>query len=363
LTGARGVGKTMLLLQHISELYNTGSTKCLYVSLDNLAIPFKSLAELASWFSMQGGELLVIDEIHKYPSWAEELKNIYDSQPNLKVIFSGSSALNLYTGVSDLSRRAVFYNLDGLSFREFVEIETCTSFPKYSLADLLANHKDICNDLLKKFKPFEYFNKYLQHGYYPFYLQGLPTYGMKLQNVINYVIENEIPVLSNANHINVMKLKRFISLLANSVPYVPNIQKLSEVLELNRNTLVNYLAYLSQTRITCNLYDKSAFYGSLSKPQKILLHHPNIYYCIVSLPENSGSIRESFFVNQLSAQHRVSLAEKGDFWVDEQYLFDIGGKNKKRNQIAGEARGYVIKDDIEEGWENIIPLWLFGFLY
>lgn len=363
ITGARGVGKTTLLFQHIKENYSIDSQKCLYVTLDSPAFSHRTLFDLADEFSKSGGEFLIIDEIHKYPHWAAELKSIYDQIPALRIAFSGSSALNIYAQGSDLSRRAVFYHLGGLSFREYLEIELKQTFPVLSLDDIARNHRKISIELVTKFKPLEHFASYLKWGYYPFYLQGLPTYHLKLQGTINYVIENEIPALAHVNQQNILKIKRFLQLISVSVPFQPNINKLAGALDINRNTLLNYLNYLAQTSITINLFEEGNFYGVLTKPQKILLHHPNIAYCINPNQLNEGSIRESFFANQLGSAHQVTLANKADFVIDGRYTFEIGGKGKSKKQIAGKDDAFVVSDKIETSMDDKIPLWLFGFVY
>lgn len=362
LLGPRGVGKTTCLLQHLIDLPYPDQTR-LYVSLDNLANPYPTLIDLAETFYKRGGKLLILDEIHKYPGWAGEIKNIYDLFPGLKIVFSGSSILKLmYEGV-DLSRRAVLYYLYGLSFREFLQIQTGKKFSQYTLDEILKNHPSITLSILKELKPLQYFSDYLKWGYYPFFLQGKSTYQLKLQGIINYILETEIPPISNLDIRNIQKIKRALQIIAKHVPYQPNITKLSSSLELNRNTLLQYLVFLEQTGIIKSLYHTGSFYGKLTKPGKILLNHPNHSFTLSSGEVNTGSIREGFFVNQLSARHKVELAIKGDFLIDEQYTFEIGGKGKTRKQIIDAGTSYIVVDDTELGFDNKIPLWLFGFLY
>ncbi|MCX6252443.1 MAG: AAA family ATPase [Bacteroidetes bacterium] len=360
--GPRGVGKTTCLLQFLSEQNFRGKSS-LYVTLDNLANPYNSLTELAEEFQKQGGKQLIIDEIHKYPKWAAELKNIYDLFPGLKVVFSGSSMLQLHTGGTDLSRRAVIYNLNGLSFREYLQIALKNELPLYSLDEIIADHEKISITLCKKFKPFEYFRDYLNFGYFPFFLQSVNSYHLKLQGIINFIIENEIPVIYNIDIRNIQKIKKVLQIIAVNVPFQPNITKLSETLEMNRNTLLQYLIFLERTGIIISLYHTGSFYGKLSKPGKILLRHPNLAFALASGEVNQGSIRESFFVNQLIVHHKIELADRGDFIADDKLIFEIGGKGKTRKQIAGIKNSYLVIDDIEYGFENKIPLWLFGFLY
>ncbi len=310
-----------------------------------------------------GGKILFIDEIHKYPEWAKEIKNIYDLFPDLKIVFSGSSILKLLMGSVDLSRRAVLYNLSGLSFREFLQILLKKEWEIIKLEDLLENHKSIALALYKEFKPLQYFNEYLKYGYYPFFLQSEATYQLKLQSVITFIIENEINALTSLDNKNILKLKYLLQIIASSVPYQPNITKLADVLEINRNTLLHYLDLLEKTGIIIKLYSAGSFYGKLSKPEKILLSHPNLAFCLNTGVVNKGSIRESLFVNQLQTQHKVELAKKADYIVDNKFTFEIGGKAKNKKQISGIENSFIVSDDMETGFENKIPLWLFGMLY
>jgi uncharacterized protein len=362
LLGARGVGKTTCLLQYLTENGLPDKSR-LYVTLDNLSNPYPTLVSLAETFYRQGGKQLIVDEIHKYPGWASELKNIYDLLPGLKVVFSGSSILKLLDEGVDLSRRAVLYHLYGLSFREYLEIQTGKKLPYFSLNEILKDHETIAVSLIKNLKPLQYFSDYLRGGYFPFFLQSQTTYHYKLQGIINCVIENEIPAISNLDIRNIQKIKRALQIIAANVPFQPNITKLSEALELNRNTLLQYLGLLEKTGIIVSLYSSGSFYGKLTKPGKILLSHPNLSFALSSVEVNPGSVREGFFVNQLIINHKVELAAKADFLVDNSLTFEIGGKGKSKRQITETKSGFVIADDIEHGFENKIPLWLFGFLY
>lgn len=362
LTGAKGVGKTTCLLQHLSESKRLGKS-CLYLSIDDLSNPYPSILSLAKEFIRQGGETLIIDEIHKYSNWAAEIKNIYDLFPKLQVIFSGSSVLKIMDKGVDLSRRAVIYHMHGLSFREYVEILSKKKLPVFSLSEILHEHISIARSILKEIKPFTYFPEYLKHGYYPYFLQSTKTYPLKLQAAINYILEQEIPSMFNIDFKNIQKIKRALHYIAANIPYQPNITKLAEAVELNRNTLLQYLGLLEQAEIIISLFDSGSFYGKLTKPGKILLKHPNLMYMLSSNNVERGNIRECFFVNQLKVLHKIELAVKADFIVDGQYLFEIGGKGKTRRQIAGNPEGFVISDEMEVGIQNKIPLWLFGFLY
>ncbi len=361
LTGARGVGKTTLMLQHLLDSSLPAKRK-LYLSMDNLNLPFTSLISFAEKFYQQGGKLLMVDEIHKLPDWSAELKNIYDLLPGLQVVFSGSSLLKIKTGSADLSRRAVIYNIQGLSFREYLQIDLGIPLEKYPLEILLKDHEAISHKINKKLKPLQYFNDYLKHGYYPFYLQSVNTYPLKLNAVLNFIIETEIPSIINLDQKNIGKIKRLLQIIAASTPFQPNMVKLSESLDTHRSTLLQYLHLLENTDIIRNLYSDGSFYGKLSKPGKILLHHPNLSYCL-NEDVKLGSNRESFFCSQVSAENKVELSAKADFIINGKHTFEIGGAKKTRRQISGLASAYIVADDLAYGYENKIPLWLFGFLY
>jgi predicted AAA+ superfamily ATPase len=362
LIGARGVGKTTIMLQHLKE-NSLSKTDSLYITVDNLAVPLESIFGLAETFAKKGGKRLYIDEIHKYPQWALELKNIYDLLPQLKVVFSGSSMLKILGGETDLSRRAVVYPIPGLSFREYLQITLSSAFPKYSIDQIVLDHEAIARLLLDQFKPFQYFNQYLKLGYYPFFLESENTYSIKLNSTLNYILENEISGILRSDIKTIQKFKRLLHIIASSVPFQPNITKLAESLELNRNTLLTYLNLLNTAEIIHSIYSSGSFYGKLSKPEKILLYHPNLAYCLNTETPNAGSIRESFIVNQLKQKNKVELSAKADFLINERYTLEVGGKGKTKRQIAGIPESFIVADNLELGHQNTIPLWLFGFLY
>lgn len=362
LVGARGVGKTTIMLQYLKEKTQIKSDS-LYITADNLAAPIESIFSLAEMFVKKGGKRLYIDEIHKYPQWALELKNIYDLLPELNVVFSGSSMLKILGGETDLSRRAVIYTVPGLSFREYLQITLSAEFPKFSLDQIFNDHEAIAGKLLDSFKPLQYFSKYLKLGYYPFFIESETTYGIKLNNTLNYILENEISGILRSDTKTIQKFKRLLHIIAASVPFQPNIKKLAESLDLNRNTLLTYLNLLNATEIIHSIYSSGSFYGKLSKPDKILLYHPNLAYCLNSDTPNQGSIRESFVVNQLKLKHKVELSSRADFFIDEKFTIEVGGKGKSKRQITGIPDSFVVADDLDVGYQSTIPLWLFGFLY
>lgn len=360
--GARGVGKTTLILQYIKEVFGFDH-QCLYVSMDDISFPYKDLVQLAEEFEKTGGKYLFIDEIHKYSNWSGELKNIYDGFPGLNVVFTGSSILDIYHGKADLSRRAVVYRMQGLSFREFLQIETGKQLEVYSLKQILEDHEKLAIEIVKQVKPFQYFEKYLRYGYYPYYLQGIVNYTLKLSNTISLILETDLPLLMKVDIQYIGKLKRFLNLLSSNIPLKPNISNLAAGVGISWQSVINYINYLNEAEIIKILYPTGKNLSSLSKPEKIYLHHPNHFYVFSDEISNKGNLRETFFVNQLAFKHKVETAKKGDFIVDEKFHFEVGGKNKTYHQIANLPNSFIVSDDIEFGYTNKIPLWLFGFLY
>ncbi len=358
--GSRGVGKTTFILQYLKEL-DIALEKKLYFSVDHFYALNYSLYEIAEEFSKVGGEVLAIDEIHKYPNFAAELKSIYDTF-DLKVIFSGSSAIALENSKVDLSRRAVLYKIRGLSFREFLEFQTGEKFSSYTLEEILQNHTQIAYEINEKIKPFEYFSNYLEYGYYPFYKQNINLYSQKLTEVLNIVLESDLPLVFKIDPSNINKLKKLLAMLCQSKPYELNISKLSQKIELNRATLYNYLNYLEAGHLTTMIRQHSRGESIFSKPEKLYLNNTNLSFAYC---ENSdiGTTREIFFTNQLSQSHSINYSKIGDFLIDNKYLFEIGGKNKSFKQIKDIENSFVAADDIEVGFGNKVPLWLFGFLY
>ncbi|MDP2088393.1 MAG: AAA family ATPase [Flavobacteriaceae bacterium] len=361
--GVRGIGKTTLLLQYIKlnlshELENT-----LYVSLDNIWFSNHSLIELVDYFVKRGGKYLFLDEVHKYPNWSQELKNIYDDFPLLKVVFTGSSLLEILNARADLSRRARIYLMQGLSFREYINMETGIEFERFTLNEILENQTQIANNIITKIKPLHYFDSYLKLGYYPFYKENPELYHSALKDVINMVLEIELPLLRGVDLSYVFKIKQLLVIIAESVPFVPNVSKLSEKMGINRSTLLLYIHYLDEIELTANLYKQSGGISKLQKPVKIFLDNTNLMFALTPKQTNLGNIRETFFANQLSYQHQLMYVEHGDFLVDEHFVFEIGGKNKNTKQLKNTDNAFVAADNLEIGFNKTIPLWLFGFLY
>jgi predicted AAA+ superfamily ATPase len=320
-----------------------------------------SLFEIAKTYEQYGGEVLAIDEIHKYKNFEVELKNIYD-RLNLKVIFSGSSAIQLEHSKADLSRRAILYRVSGLSYREFLELELGITLPTYTLEEILSNHIQISSTLLKEFKPLAYFETYLKEGYYPFYFEDKKRYLERLESTINVVIEVDLSSIFSIKYENSIALKKLVKLICFSTPYKINISELSRKIGIPRDKLYLYIDYLSRGSIFLPLKPKTRGDTLFTKPSKLYLNNPNLYHAYCKNAQK-GTVREGFFATTVSSQHSISYSEVGDFLVDDTYLFGIGGKNKSFKQIKDLPHSYVVADNIEVGFGNKIPLWLFGFLY
>jgi len=362
LKGARGVGKTTLLLQHIKKNYALNN-QVLYTSLDHLYFIDNKLYDFATTFHQKGGKLLVLDEVHRYPNWSVELKNIYDDFPDLKVIFTGSSLLEINRGKADLSRRAVIYNMCGLSLREFVNFETGEKFEPINFDDLLKNHRQIAAEIITKIKPLAFFEQYLQHGYYPFYLKNRNTYQSKLEQAVHLILDVDIPQYEQVQISNIVAMKRLLQIIASSVPFKPNYTAISQRSGISINTLKNYMSYLSDAELILLLHPTNNGMGNLGKPEKIYLQNPSLLYNMVGNNVEIGNVRETFFYNQVSRMAEVNASPNADFLVNGQHTFEVGGKNKKKKQIANVPDSYIVMDDIATGFDNVIPLWLFGFLY
>jgi predicted AAA+ superfamily ATPase len=355
--GQRGVGKSTLMRQ-IARQYDRPLEKMLYISADNVTQP---LSNIAIEFSALGGEVLIIDEIHKAENFAIELKTIYDFT-DIKVIFSGSSALEIENAKVDLSRRALFYELDSLSLREFVSIKLERDFKAVSLDELLHNHQTIAAEIKKEFKPLEYFVKYRQYGSYPFFTEGEQSYNLRLNEIVNIILDSEVATIYNIDSDKIATIRKLLHLLCSSVPMELNIQNLAKSAGLSRNTLYSYLYYLKKANLIEIIGGDFKGKKLLNKPDKIYLDNINLYNILCD-SQNSGAARESFFVSQIKQAHRVKYNNTGDFKVDDNYIFEIGGKNKSFNQIRDLPDAYIGADDLEIGFGNKIPLWLFGFLY
>lgn len=352
--GARGVGKTTLLLQQIKLNYDI--TKALYVSADDFYFSTNTLYDLAYQFQLNGGENLFIDEIHKYPNWSKEIKMMYDNLPKLKIVFTGSSILDLYKGTDDLSRRVITYHLQGLSFREYLNLSQGLSLKSYSLEEILQNKVELKGVEF----PLMHFKNYLKQGYYPFFNE--PDYTQKLNNILNMTIETDIPMYAKMNVSTAYKLKLLLSIIAKSVPFKPNFTKIAELVDVHRNQIVDFLYYFEKAGISMQLRDKTEGLRMLGKTDKIYLDNPNLMYAIGSTATDLGNVRETFFLNQMSLEHTVTSHFSADFQIDDA-IFEVGGKSKTKKQIFDLKNAFIVKDDIEYGYMNTIPLWHFGMSY
>ena len=352
--GARGVGKTTMILQYIKE--NLDSKKALYVSSDDIYFGKNKLVDLADDFYKNAGEYLFIDEIHKYTDWSRELKNIYDSFPDLKIVFTGSSILDILKGSADLSRRAIIYKLQGLSFREYLIFFHHYEIDVYSLKQIINNEVKLKN--IKH--PLPLFNDYLKRGYYPFGFEN--EMNLRLGQIIVQTLETDIPQYANLNVGTSRKLKRLLSIIAESVPFKPNFSKIAEIINVSRNSLDDYFLYMEKAGLVGQLRNKTSGIRGLGKVDKVYLDNTNIVFNLVGDKSNVGNIRETFFFNQMRVKNEVISAKKADFVIDS-YTFEIGGKNKQQKQIEKDGKSFVVKDDIEFGYRNVIPLWAFGLNY
>jgi len=357
--GARGVGKTTFLLQFLKNS-PLQMTEKLYVSADFIGVD--SIFDIAYQFSKENGKLLIIDEIHKIENFEQQLKNIYDIL-DLQIIFSGSSALKIDNAKADLSRRAMIYEMEGLSFREFLELKYDIKLSSYSLEEILQNHINIAYGLTDTFNPYTEFREYIKYGYYPFYFENKDEYLIKLNETINVIIENDIPTIFPIDFHKIILLKKLVTLICQSNPYHPNIRNLLEKLNLKNDykTLYKYLYYLDKGKVLKVINQKSKGDNIFTKPEKIYLNNTNLHFAYCENRE-IGTIREVFFMSMLF-KHSLLIPNKGDFLVDEKYLFEIGGPNKSFKQIKDIENSFVIADDIDIGHGNKIPLWIFGFLY
>ena len=366
--GAKGVGKSTLIKQYLKQNYALGDRRVLYCSADTVDFSMRTLVGLAEEFVMRGGELLVIDEIHKYHSgtadWSREIKEIYELFPDLKLIVSGSSLLQLREGDADLSRRAIKYTMPGLSFREALRFYHGLSFPKWSLEDILAHPYDLWQMVSDKCKPVALFKEFLEKGYYPFLLEGEGEYYTKIEQVVNYIIETELPRICKVDVANVRKLQALINMICSEVPFELNANRIAAALEIGRDTVVEYLKYLGDAKVLNLLYSDKKKIGKLSKPDKVYLENPNILYALAPTKVEIGTLRETFAIGSLSESHNVEYGKaQGDFKVDGKYTFEIGGRSKDFSQIAGVKDSYVFADDWDMPDGAKLPLWMLGFMY
>lgn len=353
--GSRGVGKSTLILQHIKQFDSVDES--LYVSADDFYFSSHRLYDLAEQFANYGGKRLYIDEIHKYKGWSTEIKNIYDKLPTLKVVYTGSSILELEKGGADLSRRKVEYIMHGLSFREYLNIKYGWSLTSSSLEDILAGKTSFP---MADERPLQLFRQYLKEGYYPFFTEG--DYTRRLTSVLKQITEVDIPTFADMNVASVQKLKKLLYMLAQSVPVKPNYAKLERDLDISRNTLPSYMLYLEKAGLLQVLTEKASGVKLLEKIEKIYLNNTNISYVLSDTEPDIGNVRETVFMSLMKVRHNITSSKISDFEVDG-ITFEVGGRTKGQKQIETATRGYIVKDDIEYAFQNQIPLWMFGFIY
>jgi len=354
LVGPRGIGKTTMVLQYIKK--NLPLHQTLYVTAEDFYFAKNRLLDLADSFVKIGGKYLFIDEIHKYSDWSRELKLIYDYHKSLNVVFTGSSVLDIKKGNADLSRRAIIYSMQGLSFREYLMLFHNILIPEFSLKQIL-NHEVQTPEIPH---PLPLFDDYLKRGYYPFATED--DFNLKLHQVINQTLETDIPTYADMNVATGRKLKQLLAIVAESVPFKPNMSKIAEMLNISRNNIADYLLYMEEAGMIAQLRSKTEGIRALGKVDKIYLDNTNLAFSLAKENQNTGKSRESFFLNQLRVNHEITSSKIADFKIDE-IDFEVGGKNKGLKQIKNAEIGFIVKDNLERGYLNTIPLWHFGLMY
>ncbi len=359
--GSRGVGKTTLILQHIRQ-NGWEPQEALYVSLDHMWFASHSILELAEYHYTHGGKYLFLDEVHRYRYWMQELKNISDYYPDLHVVFTGSSLLQIDNAIADLSRRCISYTMQGLSFREYLMFSGVAQWDSVRLEDILQSHTSLALRFNSEVHVLPFFAQYMQSGYYPFYWASPTTYQARLQHAISTIIDVDIPQTESVEFESLYKTKQLLSALAGLVPYTLNISDLCKSIGTTRNQILRLLNLLERSALIRKLYPEQSGIQSLSKPEKILLENTNLTYALSPTIER-GTVRETFFCNQMALNHTLTMPAKGDVLVDDKYLFEVGGHAKGYKQIKGITNSWIVADDLETGFGNKIPLWLFGMMY
>lgn len=360
--GARGTGKTTMVLQWLHQK-KLNSSKVAYFSIDDMYFSTHSLLDTGRDFYLHGGQILVLDEVHKYENWAREIKNLYDRYKDLKIIFTGSSIIDISKQEGDLSRRAMIYELHGLSYREYLKMKKIIDFDNIDLNTIINNRNDLRAFFPVHFRPLEYFQDYLRYGYFPFSTEDKEGYAQRLRQLTRLIVETDMSELKGFDIRNAKKMLQLIYIIAQQVPFKPNINKLAEKSRIHRNSISNYLYFLEEARLINLLHPSGISIATLQKPEMIYLNNTNYMFAFALESPMKGSIRETFFYNQLVVKHKVRYPKTADFAIDDNYIFEIGGKTKSRKQIKGMNKAYIVKDDLEYPVGNALPLWLFGFLY
>ncbi len=358
--GPKGVGKSTLILQHIKESFPDRS-KVLYVSLDNIWFTTNELTDLVEYHYTHGGSHIFLDEVHRYKGWQQVMKNIYDDYPDLHIVYTGSSILKVRTADGDLSRRLRSYDINGLSFREYLAFEGVKDYRILTLEEILSDHISLASDITAGVKILPYFEKYLKTGYYPFYKEEGDGYLSRVQEVVIHTIDLDIPAIEDVAYDTLQKLKKLMVILANQVPFIPKMNEFYQEMHTSREQCLKLLNILELSKLISMLKTPAKALKHISAPDKLYLDNTNMMHAL-SPNAPTGTIRETFFMNQLSQSHGVSLPSKGDFKVNGKYLFEIGGRKKSFEQIKDETDSFLAIDSIETGNGNKIPLWLFGFL-
>jgi hypothetical protein len=355
--GFRGVGKTTFLIEIVKERFLNDKT-CLYVNLNNFYFTKRKIVSFADEFYKTGGKTLLLDQIHKYPDWASELRICHDSFPELKIIFSASPVLRVLEGNNELKDIAKIYHLEGLSFREYINYQSGLNFRRYTLQEIIENHGEIARQIIQEVKPLAYFNDYLKDGYYPYFLENKGFYNETLLKHINLALEIDVTYLNQIDLQYLPKLRKLLQIVASQAPFSPNVSKISADVQTSRATIMNYLRYMKNARII-NMLFSNGNEDDIKKPDLVYLHNTNLMYAIDPANINNKILRQTFFYNQVGYQHKIKSSGKADFKVNDQFHFNIGGKYT----LPAEDGYFAGADMIEVGSGNVIPLWLFGFLY
>jgi hypothetical protein len=343
-----------MLLQYVKE---QGLPDLLYISADDIYFSTHRLTEVADQFYKNGGKQLFIDEIHKYNDWSVELKNMYDFYPDLKVCFTGSSILDIRKGMADLSRRALIFSMQGFSFREYLKFTHGIDVQVHSFDDILSNNTTLINSVAH---PLPLFREYLQKGYYPMAIED--NLSIRLGQILNLTLEVDIPQFANLSVTTARKLKRLLLVVAESVPFKPNFVSLAGKLEISRNSLEEYLTLIEDAGLIARLRNQASGIIGLGKVEKVYLDNCNLIYYLSAKEPETGNIRETFFMNQMRVNNAVVSSTVADFKIDK-YTFEVGGKSKSQEQIKDTPNAFIVKDDIEYGYKNVLPLWAFGLNY
>jgi predicted AAA+ superfamily ATPase len=361
--GSRGVGKTTLMRQYIKQMYGVNAGEALYCVMDSMYFTSHTLMEVAERFHLMGGKHMFLDEVHKYPTWSKELKEIIDLWPDMKITFTGSSLLQILNADADLSRRVLSYDMAGLSFREYLRFYKNIELPVHTLKEVLEDADAVCDEVCKVCHPQPLFEEYLRAGYYPFYDGDEQEYYSRIENVVSFIIDQEMTQLCGVDPAYTRKLKAMMLFLANNVPYDVNIAKLASYLELNKNTVLSYLSSMQKAELLHLLYADNKSVTKMQKPDKIYVHNPNML-CALSSNLNVGTLRECFVVNQLSVDHTVEYGKtQGDFLIDGKITVEVGGQDKSFDQIADIPNSYILADSMEFPIGKKLPLWVVGLLY